>query len=193
MVNLISNDFLKTLLDVDEESFIETIGQVNQRVSSLIEEYLDTTLEVKSYENEVYDAASTLILYHMPIKSVESIVLISGDSETPLAENTDFYVYPDRISLPNVTPGRKNLKISYEAGLETIPQMCYIVAEELVRYWAFKASSGDGFFYKSEGMEDRSYTNSDVTELKILSKLAPYRQRSLPKRSTRPSFRIGVI
>ncbi len=188
-MNLVSTGFIANKMP---NASSDRVLEIQSRVSKVIEEYLNTNLDVTTYIDEIYDSKTVMILNHMPIVSVESIIDLRADNNL-LVEGTDYYVYPGQISIPNRYSAKKDLKISYTAGLQTIPQDVYIVAEELVSYWAFKEDRQEELFYETEAMEDRSYKSRKLSEETILSKLSKYRQPYGPSRVSRQKIYIGVI
>lgn len=167
---------------------------INKAISNLIQEYCNTTFDERAYVSEVYDSMSPLVLLHMPIVSVTKLESRSGTEWTELIQDTDYFVYPDKIIIDNPSSNRKSIRLDYSAGLLDIPQLVYEVAVELLNYRFFKEGEGAFLFYKGQTFEEREYeTDRDMNELKILSKLARYIQRSAKKASGKGTIRVGVI
>ena len=192
MSDIITTEFIKTYFPDRSESDLILI---QSRVTSLIAEYLRTSFQVTTYK-DTYNTLYNVVTQHLPITEVtqiEDLTLDQDDSGRVLTPGTDYIVYPECINFPSRTAGTKDISISYSAGLTEFPVMVSIVAEDLVRYWAFKEGKVDELFFKSEDMEDRSYINRDNSEKKILSKLAEYRYSPLGSANRSRLVRIGVI
>jgi Tfp pilus assembly protein PilX len=164
--------------------------QLNDDITSLIHEYCNTTFEEVTYTNEVQDSKTALVPDHLPINSVTT--LIDGEY-TEWVENTDYYVYSDRVDIVSPTLGKKAISITYKAGFTTVPQMVKLIAEELVRFKAFKETEGSALFYKEQTFEERTYKwDKNTSELSILAKIKRYVQKG-SSRTAKASIRVGVM
>lgn len=187
MVKLVSIDYIaKHFPDLDNNE----LSVLQSRVGRLVADYLHTSLEEKVY-TEVYDSKVTLIPYHLPIISVTSIEDRSS-ANTIFEEDTNYYVYNNYIQIPGRTSGSKDLRLTYIAGLQSSSPKMEIVAEDIIRFWAFKEGKLDELFLQQENMEDRSYTTKDITEATILTRLRSERYHPL-KDLAKGIVRIGVI
>lgn len=192
MTTLVSTSFVASYFP-DRSN--DDLSVIQSRVTNLIAEYLRTSFQSVTYQ-ETCNTLTNLVPSHLPIIAVtqiDDLTLESDDPDRILTADTDYYIYSDHINFPSRTPGTKDILVSYSAGMLDIPTMASIVAEDLVRYWAFKEGKVDELFFKSENMEDRSYTNRDMSEKKILSKLAEYRYTPLGSGNKARRVRIGVI
>lgn len=167
---------------------------VNIGISNLIHQYCNTQFQSVDYLDEIHDNKSNLVLDHMPVISVSKLESKVDGEWTELIEDTDYFVYSDKIVIESPTNYRKSLRVSYSAGIIEIPQMLYEVASELANYKLFKEGEGAFLFYKSQTFEERGYqSDRDMTEVKILSKLSKYIQRSARRASGRGGLRVGVM
>jgi hypothetical protein len=185
-INLVSEDYIATYFPDRSTSEIQSI---QSRANGLIADYLRTTLGPASF-TDIHDYKLTVIPYHLPIVSVESIAVVN--SSELLIENSNYFVYPTYIYLPNANQTVNGLRIVYTAGLEQANPMMELVAEDLIRFWAFKDGKSEELFYLKEEMEDRGYTNREISELTILSRLKSQRYKPFGSRIG-GTVNIGVI
>lgn len=173
----------------------QSIWEYQDRATAMVAEYLRTSFSEETYEDEVVDFKKKAVTKHLPITGVVKVEDISGDEPTELFEGDDFLVYPTHIVFTgDVAYQPKGLRITYMAGLtrDQVPTVFKLVAEDLIRFWAFKEDKRDELFYKKEDMEDRSYEMKTINESQILSRLARYRY--FPFGTIRKgNVRIGVI
>lgn len=188
--SLVSDDFIRSLMP---DATLERIWTLKKRATSMVAEYLRTSFSEELYEEEVLDLKEIIPTKHLPLVSVELAENISSGEPVELVEGTDFRVYPNYLrmtSASSFTPG--GLRITYRAGLTSCPTVFSLVAEDLVRFWAFKEDKLDELFYKKEDMEDRAYEMRVTSESSILSRLAKYRY-SPDGTIGKGNVRIGVI
>ena len=187
---LVTEDFVRNLFP---EASSERIWQLMARATDMVAEYLRTSFSEKLYESEVLDRKAKVPTKHLPIVSVELVEDVSSDEPEEMVEGTDYLVYPTHLLLlSSTTFTRKAIRVTYTAGLTSCPTVFSLVAEELIRFWAFKEDKLDELFYKKEDMEDRSYEMRTTSEDDILSKLAKYRY-SPDGTIGKGNVRIGVI
>lgn len=187
---LVSEDFVR---DQFPDASSEKIWKLMTRATDIVAEYLRTSFSEKLYEEEVLDLKSRVPTKHLPINSVELVENITSDEPTELTEGEDYLVYPTHILfLGQPTFTRRAVKVTYKAGLTSCPTDFSLVAEDLIRFWAFKEDKRDELFYKKEDMEDRSYEMRVVSENNLLSRLAKYRY-SPDGTIGKGNVRIGVI
>lgn len=167
----------------------EQITKVNDSITLTIHEYCNTTFELVTYTDEIYDSSYEIVPAHRPIFSVSSLT----DDSVALVENTSFYVYEDKVVIPSPSGTRKGLKISYKAGFEAVPEMVKTAALDLLKFRIFKDTEGNLLFYKSQVVEEREYeVDENLTESKILSQLSRYYQPLVVNKS-RKKLRVGYI
>lgn len=187
---LVTEPFVR---DLFPEASSERIWQLMARATDMVAEYLRTSFSEKLYEEEVLDLKSKVPTKHLPISSVELVEDITADEPIEMTEGSDYLVYPTHLLfLSNPTFTRKAIRVTYTAGLTSCPTVFSLVAEDLIRFWAFKEDKRDELFYKKEDMEDRSYEMRTTSENDILSRLAKYRY-SPDGTIGKGNVRIGVI
>ena len=189
--SLVSEAFIHRILP---DLPINEIWDFQTRATTLVAEYIRTSFSEETYEDEVLPLSKKVVTRHLPIRQVLKVEDLTGEEPVELVEDEDFTVNATHLTFSKATYTPNAIRITYMAGLPEgeIPAIFSVVAEELVRFWAFKYDKVDELFYKKEDMEDRSYENAGVTEEKILSRLARYRYT--PYGTVRKGLvRIGVI
>jgi hypothetical protein len=190
-VNIVNSTFLDQIFPTYTASEQD---KVQGDIQALVEEYLNTTLFSAEYLDEVLDGSTYMLFRHMPIISISKLEYKASDEWATLVEGTDYFVYSDRVVLPNIVAGRQNIRVSYTAGMPVYPKLINMVAEELAAFLAFKRSEGSLLFYKTQTFEERTYEVSNTSIPTILKKLSRLVVRSLKDNNRQNgTVRIGVI
>lgn len=163
---------------------------LNESITKMINEYCNTTFEEMTYTGEKYDSKAEFVPDHLPINSVTTLI---DDENTAWVEDTDYYVYHNKIIINVPSNKRKAITITYKAGFTVVPEMVKKVATELLYYKAFREDEGSKLFYPEQTFEERTYKwDRNTNELSIMSKLSRWVQKS-PSRDSRSSIRVGVM
>lgn len=179
---------ISKIFELDLEDNSEDLVEIQSSITSAIEEYCNTTFNPVSYIDEVVDSNRIIKPSHLPIEFVRSVY----DNGTELIENSDFFVYPDRLILTSPSENLKGVTLSYIGGFSKVPDIVKQVAIDLAHFRRFKEGEGAMLFYKGQVFEEREYeVQVDLTELKILSRLKQWVQG--PHRTARSTIRVGVM
>jgi len=165
----------------------EQLKSMINRSYKILEKYLGRQMKSQTITDEYYDGdgTPTLLLKQWPINSVTSLF---DDVDRDFAGNTeissdDYLIYGDegRIELYNdetiFTVGKQNVKITYNAGYDTIPDDLELASTIHVAE-VFKKANNEGLLTKSLGGLSIALQRAPISD-ELRHILAPYRKRAV--------------
>ena len=141
----------------------EFIEKRIETLSRVIEEYCNTKF-TPTEATWSTDLKRKIVTLKKPLLHVNELEVLSS----PLEENEDYYVYPEKnlIEFEDISKyerRKKALSIKYTYGYEEVPAIVKEVLLDLFKENASDASTTSKI--KSEQWEDYSYTLADNTEI----------------------------
>lgn len=156
---------ISTIPDADQTRIENLINAASLHANSHTKRKLLARDYTEDYDGQ---ALNELVLNEYPVNSITSIYIDADRDFTSDTELTDdYYIYYDDIGVVVrtngvFTKGRKNVRITYNAGLTTIPEDLKQSAAEMV-LWLLKRETSNQIGVKSNTSPDGVNTAMELS------------------------------
>jgi len=184
---LIEIEDLKQHIDLNTNEYDDILDIYIEAISDFIKEYLGKCIEVDEIEEILNgdDLGYSFQLANYPIIIDDDNTFLfqyrTGTNSEPVWNDFDFDNYQvDQesgiVEIDQMFGGRRNIKVSYTAGYESIPTPIKLAAIKLIAK-VFNSRRSDGF--KDESLGDASISWDKFLSDDIVALLSKYKKLSL--------------